>query len=87
MFFVCKTGETLRSSGKPLTAAQKVKMLLPWVGKHFPDGVCPFCGRRLVTDFHRSDCILYKPKSYYQMKDERHVKPVNLSEFRPGSYA
>lgn len=58
--FVCKAGETLRRLAKPLTAAQKLKMVLPWVGKGFVE--CPFCGRCIVTLNHRSDCILYRKK-------------------------
>lgn len=42
------------------TLKKQVRLLKPWAGVSFADTICPFCGRRLVVDFHRSDCILYE---------------------------
>lgn len=43
-----------------MTDKQKLRLVMSWVGRLFPDQRCPFCGRHLVTEFHRSTCVLYR---------------------------
>ena len=59
-----------------MTPREILRKVLPWVGRHFPDGVCPFCDERLVTDFHRTDCILYE-------QSQREWKVVYGTRFKP----
>lgn len=37
-----------------------LRLVMPWVGRSFPGGICPFCARNVTVDDHRSDCLLYR---------------------------